>query len=746
MFPGHGVAGYAASDFNGVAHFHVPRFTEAQVDELAAQRPEIAPFVRSARANPKSFDLHRSPFYLRLAATLLKDGVPAQRLADWTSPAVLLRKFWHDRVNEGPGAGARQRVLQAICRAMVEQRAMSLSEKTFNFDDAEQQAIRELRSRGILQGPRLQFATLVNTDQVNFAHHLLHDYAIARSLLPETADAFVDYVLQHPLHPIFYRQSFVFALEELWDADASHSAFWSAALRLESEPKLHGITRLLAPILAARRVRIGADLTSPLAAVKAASRADHAGPKALSHLTSGLQDADATLIRDGADAWCEFVAQLAALLPGSPFLEPSVVHLLARLRKAGCGSTPAQTTAFNTAARSLLSHHAAKPVRQGWPYAGLIAIEAVCATFAAAPVDSEAALLTLLTPDRLKDFPHEDLGEIAEHLEKLPASGAEVVRRLYQAAFAADPAPGQWRQMGASAILPMTVQTSDDWNLVHYRLAEHYENTDGADAATLTEAACCAWGAVYRRRNVERGRPGPIAATVMFRGKPCPLRADHSHIGQRRFENEENRILTRFEALLRQWARETDSSRLHVALDRFAVCNPPALMWSVLLDAGAEQPASLGVLLIDLLEEPTLFVELDFLYAASDLLGALHQAGDAAERARLETIALELPQRAALRRGEQRTPVPDRLQVAQDRMLSQLQEANLVRPRDDGPVACTERDERPRGSRPAGRVSRQVSHHLRPRELGARRCRSEALGQREDVPTAGKASSPPAQR
>ncbi|HEY4302573.1 MAG TPA: hypothetical protein VGM73_17005 [Candidatus Didemnitutus sp.] len=678
-FPGAGAPGYAVPDFSGVAHFHVPRFTEAQVDQLVAHRPEIGPFVQSARANSKSADLHRSPFYLRLAATLLKDGVPSARLADWNSPALLLRRFWHDRINEGEGAAARQRVLKAICQAMVDQRSMSLSEKELNFSEAEQQAVRELRSRGILQGPRLQFATLVNTDQLSFAHHLLHDYAIARALVPETGDAFVAYVVQHPLLPIFYRQSFIFALEELWDADEAHSAFWVATLRLEGEPKLHGITRLLGPILAARRVRASADLAALLTAVRSAPALDAPGPKALTHLTSGLQDCDASLIRDGADAWCEFVAEIAPLLPASPFLEPSVVHLLARLRKAGCGTTPSQRLALNSAARALLTHHATKPVHQGWAYAGMVAIEAVCLTFAAAPAESEAALLTLLAPERLKEFPHEDFGELAEHLGDLPAAGAEVVRRVYRAAFAADPERGKWRQMG-TRILPMTVQTSDDWNLVHYRLAAHYEQSDGADAAVLTEAACSAWGAVYRRRNEKPGRKNPPAAVVMFRGQACELRADYSHIAQRAFENEENRILTRWEALLRQWAAEPDPARLHAALDRFATCNPPALLWSLLMEAGAEHPTTLGRLLVDLLDEPVLLTHFDYLYAAAHLLGALHQSGDPALRARLETIVLELPARTPLRKDEKRLPVPEWLQAAQDRALSKLQEANLARP------------------------------------------------------------------
>ena len=58
---------------------------------------------------------------------------------------------------------------------------------------------------------------------------------------------FCDFAIRNPLLPIFYRQSFLFALEELWDAGDGRKGFWEAALKLEGVPTLYGITRILAP-------------------------------------------------------------------------------------------------------------------------------------------------------------------------------------------------------------------------------------------------------------------------------------------------------------------------------------------------------------------------------------------------------------------------------------------------------------------------------------------------------------------
>jgi hypothetical protein len=677
-FPGEGVAGFSESDFKGVAHFHVPRFSEVQVDALVSLRPEIGQFVASARANPKSATLHRSPFYLRLAATLLKNYVPPQRLADWTSPAVLLREFWRDRVQNGEGANARHRVLRRICEAMVARRSIEVSEKELVLNDDEAQAISDLRSRGILQGPNLQFATLVNTDQLSFVHHLLHDYAIARAYIPEAAEPFVTFVVKNPLLPVLYRQSFVFALEELWDADSAHATFWSVTLRLESEPTLHAISRLLAPNLAARRVRTSADLDGLRAAITGAKAADEPGPKALIHLTSGLQDAAPSIILDGAEAWCEFVEQLSGLLVRSAFLEWPLAQLVARIREAGCGSTANQAKALNVAGRNLLAMHVAKPVEKGWVHASRVGVAAISATFASAPVESEAALLSLLTPARLANFPQADLDALIDNLDALPPAGGEVIRRVYAAAFADRPAPGRWRNMGPLT-LPMSVQTSDDWNQLHYRLSLHYQKNGDADAALLTEAAYHAWSSVTRKK-AHGPKPEPVVATVTFRGKVCTLTADHSHISNRHFEHHEDQILHWFEQFLRKWASASDPAQLNAALDRFATLNPPPLMWTILMEAGKEHPATLGLLLVDLLDEPAFLTHYDLFYAAADLLGALHYHGDSAMRARLEKIVLVLPQRAPIDPGETRSPLPEWLEAAQDRALAHLEEANLIVP------------------------------------------------------------------
>jgi hypothetical protein len=111
-FPGAGGAGHRSSELSNVSHLHVTGLADAKLDALVAEVAEIGPFIASARKNLRAGGVHRSPFFLRLAAELLKDGVSPARLADWSSPAILLRRFWKARVTDGGGASHRKVALE----------------------------------------------------------------------------------------------------------------------------------------------------------------------------------------------------------------------------------------------------------------------------------------------------------------------------------------------------------------------------------------------------------------------------------------------------------------------------------------------------------------------------------------------------------------------------------------------------------------------------------------------------------
>ncbi len=677
LFPGAGVADHVSPSFPGVAHFHVPRLSKAQLDDLASRRPQVRLFIEKADKTAKAEGIHTSPFYLRLAAELLNAGATPERLADWASPALLLRKFWEGRIQEGSNSEQRQATMSVICRGMVEHQRMVASITELGLAALERKAVVELRRCGVLQSPTTLCQTSVGEDEIRFSHHLLHDYAIARSAIPNAPVPFCDYALRQPLLPVFYRQSFLFALEEIWDVDEPRAAFWESALKLEGAPKLHALARILAPIIAARRVESLADLQPLLEAIRSEPEGGSPSHKALLHLASGLQDVDQDLIRSGAEGWCAFVERLAGMLPAKPFIEWPLVHILARLNAVDVARSALQRTSLNTAARRLLAYHVTQPAGRERQYHAHITIQTVCRTFATAPSDSERALLALMTPERLVDSSHHDLTELAFSLKDLGALSDNVVRRLFESAFAWEPKPGQYEDTG-SAIMNMRFQTSDQWHMVRHALAEYYETRSGENAALMAETACIAWNAAEGDRFEGRNAEEHVLATLQFRGTACKLIEDWSHVRGRGFDYEANRIISHFEELLRRWAAAGDSARLNAALDCFAASNRTSLMWTVFLEAGAEYPATLGALLEGVLEEPVFLTHPDYAYGGTALLGALHKTGAAAQRERLERLILDLPKNVRLRKDEERYPTPSWFEHAQDRLLGALEEPNIV--------------------------------------------------------------------
>jgi hypothetical protein len=675
-FPGGGVAGYASADFVNVAHFHLPRLTDTQLDELGRLRPAILPFIDGAKKNGRVEAIHRLPFYLKLAAELLSDGIKSERLADWNSPAVLLRKFWENRIGEPSEAVVRETALKAICSRMIEARSMLLSKKELSLSAAEHLAIQDLRSRGILQSTKLRNGMLVGDEEIRFTHHLLHDYAIARTLIPTTEERFCAFVLQNPLLPIYYRQSFKFALEELWDADGTRSSFWNSAFQLENVINLHGITRILAPTLAATRVEALSDLQPVLTAVTSASDDQSPGWKALRHLASGLQDADPASIRAGATAWCSFVETVSSLLPKQPSVELPLVHFLARLMVVGAAVGTNEQLSLNVAGRALLHHHVAKGVSKGWQYASHVGIEILCRTFDVAPTETEQSLLTLLVPERLSKFPEDDLFRLANSIKFLGSRGDDLILRLFEAAFADEPEADEWKEMG-SRIMGMRMQTKDLWSSVHYSLADYYETRTGEKAGFLTRLACIVWNSVLSRREGHRSAP-KVIGHFLFRNVRCELVEDYSHIWGRTFEHEENRIVSHFERLLRGWAAEGNAAKLDEVLDSFACHNRSSLMWTILMEVGAEYPMTLGLKLEAALREPLFLLHPDYTFGSVTLLGALHKTGDTAQRENLETIIVELPAKVELRESEVREPIPDRIAYAQNRLLGVLDSDKIV--------------------------------------------------------------------
>ena len=559
---------------------------------------------------------------------------------------------------------------------MVDARSTIIAEQDLPLQPTDYTGIHELRSRGVLQAPVRADGVRVGDGVLGFTHHLLHDYAIAAALIPrQPPQRLVSFIAGNPLLPIFYRQSFVFALEELWDAagNGDRQLFWDAALRLENASTLHSITRIVAPILAARRVQTLTDLQPLLDALATQPSGNTPAHRALDHLVSGVNDALPATIRTGADGWLRFAAALSTLLPRDAALEWPLVRLLNHLNALDETQPLPSRALLNDAGRRLLAECLASARRQ---YSMNVAIVAVCQSFNTAPAQSRAALLALLDSARLARFPHHELSQLARGLKHLGPEGEEIVSQLFEAIFTREPTPGDWEERG-SVLSSMRLQTSDQWNSIRHTLANYYEMLGNNNADLVTKLACLVSNSTSHRHPDKAGVETIVLATVPFRGVACELVEDFAHICGHGSDDNRSVIVSRFREHLRGWAAANDQPRLAAALDRFARAARNSSLWSVVLEIGTEYPAPLGTLLEPVLDAPLFQMHPDYRYAGVELLAALHRIGDPSRREWLERLGLSLQQRH--RAWRQTNDALEQLIVeAQRRLLGRLRDADLV--------------------------------------------------------------------
>jgi hypothetical protein len=652
-FPGAGVPGFASKDFRDTAHFHVPALTDKQLDDsLLGQAPEIRPFVEGSRNSARAEALHRSPFYLRLAAELLRDGALPHDLADWTSPRLLLKKFWQARVPEN-----QENALKLLCLKMVQARQMKISRQALPSQPGLEADIKVLRKAGVLQAPIMNKGMPLGENRFSFSHHLLHDYAITHTLFPETPGELLGFLAKQPMMPVLYRHSTMMAMEILWEGDRTREDYWKMTVGLEAVASLHLIARVTAPALAARRVAAIEDL---LPLLDCLDKGDEMGTQIDSvfrHLIAGVQDAEDAFLQGGLAAWSEFADRLSQHLNVRPALESPVVLLCDRLASFIPQLESVSRLNLNQAAGRLMSLHASKEVLDGWRYAARAAIQIVCQTFELRPEGSLDSLRLLLKPERLVQFPHWDLLSLSANIEFLPTAADPLVRTLYEVVFNREPESDELENVG-NKLLGLYAKTKDNWEGVRYSLAKAFEKRGVDNPALITHVVCLVWAArdLKEWRDHERSNTAlkkelgevfdsaftdllPLAS-LFFRGVECSLPEVHRRLSGSSPESNSGRILRRFGQWLDHWCQTGNAGALDIVLDSVARKDTSAEVWQCLLEKGATYPNLLGIQLQPLLKEPLFLDHYHYGHEAMNLFGSLHKAGDAPKREELEKIVM----------------------------------------------------------------------------------------------------------
>jgi hypothetical protein len=250
---------YRRSDLAAIEHFWVPELTEDELAQLATRAPPLHAALQSA--TPAVRELAALPFNLDLLAELvLGAGLGVDQLELLDTQMSLLEAYWRARVRGTADGDDREHLLGRACEAMVAARRLYA-------DRRELQGPSNEALRALLHDHVLVEDTAQGRETVAFAHNLLHDYAVARSIFRVSDDQLLERLKAEPGLLISARSSLELHFRWLWETDERRDCFWSAALKIGGSLGVRPIGKTIAPVVAVDLARSGPDMAQLLQAL-----------------------------------------------------------------------------------------------------------------------------------------------------------------------------------------------------------------------------------------------------------------------------------------------------------------------------------------------------------------------------------------------------------------------------------------------------------------------------------------------
>lgn len=577
----------------GVACIEVDELADADLEVLGTRLPALGVFLGAAP--PDLVTLLRVPFHLELVCTLIDQGVQATELAHVTTRAQLLDEYWRRRIEHPTAQAAREALLHAVCDRMVTKRRMFASVRPAL---PQAQELGAVLSSGILIEPALDEGTR-DDERVEFSHHVLFDYALARVWLPPEPDELTALLTAKPELVLFARPSLDLYFERLWHRDARRSRFWEAVLTTCANPQMPDVATIIGPGVCAHHAITLDDVGPLLAAVRAGTVG---GLRALRHLELAMRGAPAHAPLRGA--WDQVALQAARMASAQTRdvarLMVSTLIIRGRATDAAAGE----------AARLLFDAWPADPsARSLW----LEAIPSVCATVSTDPAATSARIRTLITPAALSSDGHETLHRLAREIETLLVV-PHLVRDVYVAAFAQASAylhADEQVPFVPSSIVPMSTSRQSAYSNGLHVLAESYRAFLRASFADATAALF----EIVDGEAATQAVPGnPAQGQLTTGGTPIVVTDD--------FGVSVPGPYSEVEQLVQAWLGEaqtpTIASSVASTITQVMVRRGPtsARVWRVLCELGRNAP-QLMMPLTDLFESPDTYRLLGVRHAAT---------------------------------------------------------------------------------------------------------------------------------
>ncbi|MFJ7297807.1 NACHT domain-containing protein [Streptomyces collinus] len=588
-------------------------------DEEVAQITNVFPSLRDllSQASEQQRQLMRNPFNLRLAAELLLDGAAAQ-LHTADSRLDLLERYWEARVTRGTEGIAKTALLGRLSAAAVQERRLTVpAQKILEGDTAASDALRALLSSSVLtQAPTIMGPTA--NGPLQFAHHVLFDYAVAVTYLAQSLDGLQERLDADPDLLLFARPSIDMYLRTAWARDPG--MFCALALALMTLPSPGMAATALADVVT-DDCHQAADL-EPL--LSPDPRTEEGAKRVLAAIAIAvsLKLKEGSLQHPGV--WAE-VAERLSRTPARSL--PALGVLVTDLASHRAVLDEQQLRLCGLAARRLLEYLWTQPPAP----ASRLAITAVIQTAASDLTATETLLRRAVESPQLEERGYNDLLSLTSKVSELLAPLPCLTEDLYVAVLGHTETSSADTQMGSGSVLTLVSNRRQDFDAAKYPLTKHFPTVLRSDLpralAILT-------------RLTSTGQDLPEHSAVLG-GRTFVVIKDDSRtwdFGSSYTRSDPAALLDAYQDLAAT-ATATEAQALCEAL---ASAPQTGVVWRRTLRAAAANPELAASLIREPADVVTQMLIPDLLGPACELIGALHPTLAPAEAARMEAAIIPL--------------------------------------------------------------------------------------------------------
>jgi hypothetical protein len=283
-------------DFDQVRHVVVKWWTESELEQLLQAAPKLRAAIDAG--GPKLRELALVPFNTQLLAEVISIGVGAEELGSIRSQRQLLDLYWKHRVDvQGAPAAA---CLSSAVTVMVEKRSLEADIAPIRQGHAA--VLDAILHSGVL-------VTRSNERFLAFRHNIIFDYAASRLYLnPFASDRLRDLFLRDRDLGLMLSPALGFALQELWDAEADHSKFWTQFALLAGDKNIDPIAKTQVARLGCEWISSAQDVEKFLEQLRDSATAREVFSSATGALSIMIEDAPH---RTNVPGWAYVIAEIS---------------------------------------------------------------------------------------------------------------------------------------------------------------------------------------------------------------------------------------------------------------------------------------------------------------------------------------------------------------------------------------------------------------------------------------------------